>query len=204
MKNESKNSLTNNARQLDVVVLAVYLLGGDKKAIDTEDIAVKSHELSPGMFSWQKFPDQINLEIVRVQLSNAKKQQCGELISGSGREGWRLSSNGVDWISGTGKELLKKELHWNPQRGSAGSVDTVRKKREKVRLLKSEAWKSWTKGEPLSLRDTQILFRIDGYSTGKMLEIKIVRLLSLFEDDPEIGQFLRQASDLAREIGDVE
>lgn len=186
------------------MVLAVYVLDGYKKAVDTEDVAVKSHELAPGMFSWQKYPEQINLELVRVTLSDAKKEKYGALLTGSGREGWRLSTKGYDWASTSGKHLLETGLKWDPDRGTAGSVDAVRKRREKARLLKSNAWKTWTEGRPLSVRDTQLLFRIDGYSTGKMLEIKIVRLQSLFEDDPEIGQFLRQAGDLARETGDAE
>ena len=204
MKNNIKKGLTVDVRRLDLVVLAVYVLNGYKKAVDTEDIAVKSHELAPGMFSWQKYPEQINLELVRVTLSDAKKVKYGALLTGSGREGWRLSTKGFEWASTSGRDLLETGLKWDPERGTAGSVDAVRKRREKARLMQSGAWQSWTEGKPLSVRDTQMLFRIDGYSTGKMLDIKIVRLQSLFEDDPEIGQFLREAGDLARETGATE
>jgi len=200
MKKESKKLLTKPTKQLDVVMLAVYLLGGDKKSVDTEDVAVKCHELAPGIFSWRKYPDQINLELVRVNLSNAKKQDYGEMLSGSGREGWRLSPHGVDWVSSQGKTLLKKgDIKLNSARASAGSIDTVRKKREKVRLLSSAAWKSWNEGKSIPLREARNLFRIDEYATGKMLEIKIVRLRSLFEDDQEIGPFIREAADLVIE-----
>src|SRR5436309_240036 len=173
MKKESKKTLTNSTKQLDVVMLAVYLLGGEKKSVDTEDVAVKCHELAPGIFSWRKYPGQINLELVRVNLSNAKKPDYDEMLSGSGREGWRLSLNGVDWVSSQGKALLKKgRIELNLARASAGSVDTVRKKREKTRLLSSAAWKNWNEGKPILIRDARNLFRIDEYATGKMLEIK--------------------------------
>ena len=33
---------------IDIVTIAVYLLGGDSKYVDTEDIAVKVNELAPG------------------------------------------------------------------------------------------------------------------------------------------------------------
>jgi hypothetical protein len=41
----------------EIVTLAVYLLGGDSKRIDTEDVAVKSNELAPGRFTWRKYAD---------------------------------------------------------------------------------------------------------------------------------------------------
>src|SRR5438128_1542724 len=94
------DKLLTNPRQFQLAAVAVYLLGGAERSIDTEDIAHKCHELAPSMFSWQKYKDQINLELVRVSLSDAKKEKNGRLLSGSGREGWRLSSMGLDWIMG--------------------------------------------------------------------------------------------------------
>jgi hypothetical protein len=57
----------------EIVTLAVYLLGGDSKRIDTEDVAVKANELAPERFAWRKYPNQINIENVRTFLSDAKK-----------------------------------------------------------------------------------------------------------------------------------
>ena len=198
MKKIVRKELTDKVRQNDIVVLAVHLLGGDKKAVDTEDIAVKCHELSPGTFSWKKYPNQINLELVRVVLSNTKKHDAGELLSGSGREGWRLSPLGIEWISSHGKYLLRKGVFTvNTNRKNAGSIDTVRKKREKVRLIATPAWTSWNNGELISLRDAKSVFRIDEYATGKMRDIKIVRLRTLFEDDEKLGPFIREAEKIA-------
>lgn len=202
MKNILKNTLTKPARGIDAVILAVYVLGGDTKAIDTEDVAIRVHELAPGMFSWQKYPDQINLELVRVRLSDAKKQQYGALLTGSGREGWRLTREGFEWATGPGQELLREGLHWNVNGRTAGSVDTVRKRREKARIVATPAWNHWKNGEPLSARQAWDVFRINEYSTGKMLEIKVVRLQSLFEDDADVSCFLKEASSLALKTGE--
>ena len=35
----------------EIVTLAAYLLGGDSKRIDTEDVAVKTNEIAPGRFT---------------------------------------------------------------------------------------------------------------------------------------------------------
>ena len=197
MKYVSQKVLTKPTRQLDIIVVAVRLLGGDRKSVDTEDVAVKCHELAPGMFSWRKYPNQINLELVRVVLSNAKKGSYGQLLSGSGRQGWRLSPRGIDWISSKPGAFLRKGfVRVDTERLSAGSVDAVRKRRAKMRILSSPAWKSWTEQKTISLRDARNLFRIDEYSTSKMLDNKVVRLRSQFEDDKQISHFIREAAEL--------
>ena len=70
-----KESFSN----IEIVTLAIYLLGGNSKYIDTEDIAVKSSELAPGRFTWRKYPDQINIDNIRKRLSDAKDQKKGSV-----------------------------------------------------------------------------------------------------------------------------
>lgn len=195
MKNTSIKSLTSKSlKQYEVAVLAVYLLDGGSKSIDTEDIAVKCHELAPALFSWQKHKDQINLELVRVSLSDAKKLKNGGLLTGSGREGWRLSSKGLDWLAtktsaqirGFRNEIRKGE-------SKAGSIDSVRRQRERNRLVLSDAWRDWSEQGSLSLRHARHVLRIDEYTTEKMLGIKIARLRAMFEKDAEVTKFLDEA-----------
>jgi hypothetical protein len=182
-------------KQFEIAVLAVYLLGGASKAVDTEDAALKCFELAPTLFSWQKHRDQINLELVRVLLSDAKKPKNGALLSGSGREGWRLSSGGLDWLRDRGNSLIPA-AHEEIKRGrsKAGSIDSVRRERERTRLTTSDAWIAWTKGGNLSVKAAQEVFRVDEYTTGRMLEIKLARLRGMFEESDEVSSFLGDAA----------
>jgi hypothetical protein len=50
--------------QVEVVTLAVYVLGGESAQLDTEDIAIKANEFAPGRFASRKYPTQINLELI--------------------------------------------------------------------------------------------------------------------------------------------
>lgn len=206
MKKSIQKHLTDRAKaqraptQFEVAVIAVYMLGGASRSIDTEDVAIKCHELAPTLFSWQKHKDQINLELVRVNLSNAKKTQNGSLLSGSGREGWRLNSRGVDWITSTGQALIRYFKGKSIQTESkAGSIDAVRKQRERARLIASDAWHAWSSGGPLSVFQARQVFRIDEYATSKMLEIKIARLRAMFEGNAEMSRFLEVAGRLVME-----
>lgn len=193
----STNHLTKKPfklKQYEVAVAAVYLLGGTSRAVDTEDVAVKCHELAPSLFSWQKYKEHPNLELVRVSLSDAKKLKNGKLLTGSGREGWRLSSKGLDWLANkknTGFLDVASEIRQGESK--AGSIDAVRKQREHTRITSSDAWKEWSEGKSLSFRHARHVFRIDEYTTDKMLEIKISRLRAMFENDLEVSRFLEEA-----------
>lgn len=173
----------------------MYLLGGTSKSVDTEDAAVRCHELAPDLFSWQKYKEQINLELVRVSLSDAKKAKNGGLLSGSGREGWRLSSRGLDWIRSredSGFTFAAKPVR--PSRGRAGSIDSVRRERERQRLLSTDAWVEWDQSKTISAKAAQQVFRIDEYTTDRMVAIKVARLRAIFERHDEMSLFLEAAS----------
>jgi hypothetical protein len=80
---------------MDVVVLAAYMLDAHVSAVDTEDIAVAADRIAPGRFSWKKYKNQINLEHVRVYLFDARKDGKGSYIDGNNNEGWTLTPHGV-------------------------------------------------------------------------------------------------------------
>jgi len=103
-----------------MVVYALAALGGDSRRIHTEDLAVKCHELSPESFSWTKYPMFPDKDIVRVALTDARKEQYGGLVEGrTGQkhghsaktkmgpttDGWMLTREGVDWVKARGADL---------------------------------------------------------------------------------------------------
>ena len=200
VKKARPNYLTDKPNQLELIVIAVYLLGGVNKSVDTEDVAVKCHELAPGLFSWRKYPEQINLEIVRVVLSNGKKPANGALLSGSGRDGWRLAANGLDWMTSRGQAVLDSgRLGEDREPTRSGSIDQVRLEREKRRLQSTPAWRSWNAGSPLSYKNACQVFRVDDYASDRLLDVKVVRLRALLEHDEQFGNFIRKADEVLRE-----
>ena len=76
LKKEQLSFLSSGDRVLSnhqIVVIAAYLVAGDSKRADTEDIAVKANQIAPGRFSWRKYPRQINIDTVRKRLWDACK-----------------------------------------------------------------------------------------------------------------------------------
>lgn len=182
----TKKQLSNH----EIVTLAVYLLGGDSQYIDTEDIAKKANELAPGRFTWRKYLDQVNLEVVRVYLSDAKKPDKGAYLLGSGTDGWSLTESGLEFARRAAPRLKGANL--------ARKALSPREKQwlrvERARMLASEAFINFTSGRANTIpkREAEAFFRIDDYVIGDQRERKIVRILNAFGDDAELGEAVRQ------------
>jgi hypothetical protein len=169
----------------------VYLLGGRDRFVDTEDVAMKAHELSPGRFSWRKYPEQINLELVRVRLSEAKSDAHGALIRGSTPRGWTLTAKGLDWATGVAADPAALAPDTGGARERGGSVDAQRSDRERARLTGSAAWTKWpNQASGITASDAQEVFRIDSYATEDLRAVKIDRLRKFFLGDSQVLSFI--------------
>ena len=187
----TNHNLTKSLTGAELVTLVVYLLGGAQNTVDTEDIAKRANDLSPGRFVWKKYPDQINLELIRVFLSNARREDEGKLLMGSGKSGWNLTLNGLNWAKDAADSLAEINSQETRTRFQLAPIDRQRQTIERSRIRTSKAWKLWhDENKLVSPTDAKEIFRIDIYGDGALRERKFARLLSLFSDDPKISSFL--------------
>ncbi len=97
----------------ELVVFALAMCGGTTDKVHTEDIALKCHELFPGSFSSVKYPEIPDKDIVRVALTDARKEAFGALVDGRAGtrkgqsaktrrdrapDGWVLTEAGVHYL----------------------------------------------------------------------------------------------------------
>jgi len=97
----------------ELVLYALYKMGSTAKRFHTESIAIRCHELFPTSFSWSTRPELPDKDIVRVALTDARKERYGSLVEGrSGQskghhqetrrgpmsDGWNLTHAGIEWI----------------------------------------------------------------------------------------------------------
>jgi len=185
----------------EVVTLAVYLLGGDRQAVDTEDVAKKANEIAPGRFTWRRYKDQINLEVVRVYLSDAKKKAKGDYLIGSGNTGWSLSEAGLAFVRQHANAL--ESLEAAEPRKSVGQ-DRVRLQRERARLIASDAYAKIASGrsDELTRRDAESFFRIDSYVQGEARRRRVATIANAHGDDPEVGPAIEQLAEMIEENRD--
>jgi len=81
---------------------------------------LKCFELFPSSFSWVKYPDYPDKDIVRVALTDARKESYGGRVEGRAgtkrglsaktnrepiEDGWILTSRGIEWVRENLKDL---------------------------------------------------------------------------------------------------
>jgi hypothetical protein len=184
MTSSKAKALSNH----EIVTLAVYLLGGDSKRIDTEDAAVKANELAPGRFTWRKYRDQISIDAVRKRLWDASRPQKGGYLMGSERDGWALTPAGLLYAKAKQGVLAKANLTRTPLSSKEKNLIS----RERERLLSSEAFAKFSSNEAdaISLQEAESFFRVDAYVTGEARAEKILRTKNRFGDDAELGPLI--------------
>ena len=123
---------------IDVVVYALFKLGGYERKIHTEEIAYEAYCLDKERFAWKLskfrdmgFPDK---ERVRRGLTDAAKEKYGRLVEGRAdvhikgkeTEGWVLTLKGVTWIRRNEKRI---EGTLGTTRPRTAYIDTLRFKK---------------------------------------------------------------------------
>lgn len=192
MANQLKRIVRQGGRDLsnhEIVTLAVYLLGGERRTIETEDVAVKANDIAPRRFTWRKYPEQINIENVRTFLSDAKKAKNGNYLLGSGKEGWILTENGVKFAK---ERVAMLENDLTRDRLTPNERQWIRN--ERARMLSSEAFLKFTDNgiDSVTVQEAEAFFRLDDYVVGKARERKLLRILNTFQDDSELSQATKE------------
>ena len=139
MAKEEIDTLSNK----DIAVYALYVLGGWRKRIHTEDVALKCYQLAPSKFSWVKYPQYPDVAPTRFILEKVKEPENGALVKGESERkrtaksigGWMLTAAGVQWIKGNKSRIE----HYLGEHTPVG--DRVSRDRRLKELLKSIAYK---------------------------------------------------------------
>jgi len=138
-------SIKGKMSDKDIVIYALYSLGGWEKRVHTEDIALKCFKLAPSKFSWVKYPIYPDISPTRFALESAKKQKNGSIVEGESERkrtvkqigGWMLTVAGTKWV----KENLERiEEYLDTKKPTGNRLASDRKTKE---LLKSEAFKKF-------------------------------------------------------------
>jgi len=161
---KSANPKNQDYTNRDIIIIAVYQLGGALRHIHLEDVAMKAADLSPRRFCWKKYPDQINLESVRISLKN-ELGLPNRRVLGSIRDGWMLTPDGLSWClasaSSGNNQTLVDELH-----------------REINRAKKTAAFSKVISGRggEVSVIEVEALLRVNDYFTARDRRERILAL----------------------------
>jgi len=176
----------------EAVTLALLDLGGAETAIDTEDIAMRVAALSPGMFAWRKYPEQVDKELVRVALSDARLKKSW-VVGSHDKGGWLLTPAGQEFAQRTGTARGLPAPSRSTQR------DSRLHERERAGLVTSAAYERFvTDGvDAVSSDEADAFFRINVYVEGQARERKISRIQNQFGSDPVLADVVCQLAQRA-------
>ncbi|HET6163530.1 MAG TPA: hypothetical protein VFG37_07670 [Planctomycetota bacterium] len=173
----------------EFVVVALYDAGGATHTVDTEHVAMKAFELAPALFRWKHFPEQVDKDLVRVLLFDARKQVYGAHVTGRASRGWSLTEAGLEIAERAVRRLGK------------GSVGVPRHSprdkrlilRERARLEGTEAFQKITAGNAAGItpREAETFFRLNSYVTDEDRLRKLNQMANLFADDREMSWVIR-------------
>lgn len=192
-KQAGRRALSNQ----EVVVLAAYLVGAQSTSADTEDIAMKAHELAPGRFTWRKYKEQINMDAIRKRLWDATKPEKGAYLIGTEKKGWRLTKAGFDFA----RRQMAAGDPTQPTKARASQTERAAQAREVRRMLSEDAFQKVRLGQidSITKSEAERFFRIDDYVTGKDRVAKIERFRIIAANNSELERAIDLLSRLVRE-----
>jgi hypothetical protein len=173
-------------RNDQITLVALLVLGADKSAVDTEDVAMKADELAPGRFRWRKFKEHIDLGLVRNGLQDARKKG---LTAGGALRGWALTEIGTR----EARSLLPR-VSDDPTRERLATEQRQWETRERTRLLAEPSFRLAleTGADSLTKRDILRLFKLDEYASTERTAERTRRFSTAFADDQKMKRILKQ------------
>lgn len=86
----------------ELLIWALFLLGGSDNFIDVETLFIKSFELAPARLSWrtrQDIPDYKKCSKALQEVEDKKRSSLSHLFEKQGAYKRKLSNDGVEWIT---------------------------------------------------------------------------------------------------------
>ncbi len=196
MGNARTANKTGDLALHEIVALATYLAGGDRKPVDTEDVAMKADEIAPGRFSWRKYKAQIDLELVYKHLWDLTKPDKGAYVSGSKNDGWLMTLAGTAFA----EQAIERLKNLQPAREKRPKREENWMKRERARMQGEAAYAKIREGREseLTQAEAEKFFRLDDYVIGAARARKIQQAEIDFRDDPDLDPIVRKVAAVIR------
>ncbi len=177
-------------KNIELVTIALYEIGGATKSKDTEDIAIQADKIDDERFKWKnkKYKDYIDKGLILESLKAAKNRAIGSFLKGNDEKGWILTPNGLNFSKNSKK--LFSNLKVRKKRLSKSEKNYLL--REEYRIMNTDAFNKYYSNKQNQITDIDIkkLFKVDDYTTKKDLEKRILKLLDNFSEKNIIYQLI--------------
>ncbi|MXX70206.1 MAG: hypothetical protein F4Y74_14760 [Gemmatimonadales bacterium] len=196
------SSVTPSPPNRELVVYGLEQAGGGVRRMHTEDVALKCHELFPDAFSWTRHPRLPDKDIVRVALTDARKEQYGALVTGragqtrrksakTNPDGWMLTEAGVAFVKKHGARLASFARSGNKKDHRQTVLKQLRRIKEH-QLFRQYRDEPDGFHAPIGQLADLMRCRVDAESPVWRRRFESARLVIAASDDEELIDFLRK------------
>jgi hypothetical protein len=177
-------------KNIELVTIALYEIGGANNFKDTEDIAVKADEIDSERFRWRnkKYKKFIDRGLIVESLNAARVRKIGSFLKGNDDKGWILSPIGLNFC----KNIKKKFPDLSIRKKRISKIEKKYLLREENRIINTDAYIKFinNKKNNIDEKDIKKLFKIDDYTSSQDLQKRIINLLDNFKDNDFIYQLI--------------
>lgn len=165
---------------LDIVTIALYILGNGTKSFDKEEIATKADEIAPIRFRWKTNPNMISDGLVWDALSNARKK--GYVLENTTK--YLLTEQGIKFAQNN----INKIKNYDQTRTRFNKKDKEVYENTKERILSSSLYLKAEENKLSEVESSEFhnFFRINEYMDKKQIREKIYKLKNMFVNDKNL------------------
>ena len=166
---------------LDIVTIALYILGNGTKSFDKEEIATKADEIAPIRFRWKTNPNMISDGLVWDALSNARKK--GYVLENTTK--YLLTEQGIKFAQNN----INKIKNYDQTRTRFNKKDKEVYENTKDRILSSSLFLKAKENKLSEVESSEFhnFFRINEYMDKKQIREKIYKLKNMFVNDKNLN-----------------
>lgn len=181
---------------IDGILVSLYILGGNKKPIDSETLTVGCFKAFPSLFSMDLFKEYPRIDRVKNRIKDL--MHLG-LVEEKGEGQYQMTEKGIGVVQ-KNSELLRRISSLIPSNVefiSYQNMSSEEIEKETKKLQRTEAYKKFIedKLKTLTIADFMDFMKIDVYATKQLFDRKVKRIAALCKTDENLEKLFNIMSE---------
>jgi len=178
------------------ILISLYILGGDKKPIDSETLTVGCFKAFPSLFSMDLFREYPRIDRVKNRI---KDLLHSGFVEEEGEGHYKLTENGINEVKKNGELLIRIESLIRPDVKSISSQNMSSEEVEKEtnKLRRTSAYKKLTekKMDTITIADFMDFLKVDIYATKQLFDRKVKRIAAICKMNKDLERLFNIMSE---------
>ncbi len=179
--------MVQSTTHIEGILASLFVLGGDKKPIDSETLTVGCFKAFPSLFSMDLFKDYPRIDRVKNRI---KDLLHAGLVVEKEEGKYQLTEKGIDWTTKNSEIVRRTKQAISLDIGDISYQNMSQEEIDKEirKLQRTDAYKKFTenKSDIINIADFMDFLKIDIYSTKQLFDRKVKRIAAICDKDEKI------------------